>query len=61
MATFWERAVNSVYRCFTCFVYFYFVLFPNFGFEGGTVVLIASVSSHCLSCPNLICDIRTTK
>ena len=50
MATFWERAVYSVYRMFYLFCLFLFlVLIPKFGFAGGTVVLIVSVSSHSLS------------
>ena len=45
MATFWLRAARSVYRMF--FLYFdllYWVLtISHFGFEGGTLVLIAPV------------------
>ena len=48
MATFREKAVHSVYHMF--FLYYCFVVYviSNFGFEGGTVVLISSVPGHCL-------------
>ena len=29
-------------------LYFVILVIPHFGFEGGTLVLIASVTSHCL-------------
>ena len=48
MAIFSVRAAShSVYRMFSLF-YCKFSYFP-FGFEGGTLVLIASVTDHCLS------------
>ena len=40
MATFWERAAHSVYHMFS--------LYFDFGFECGTLVLIASFPGHCL-------------
>ena len=48
MATFWAIAGHSVCRMF----FFVFILIVNlvishFGFEGGTLVLIASVPGHC--------------
>ena len=51
MATFWERAAYSFYHMFS--MYFdlgilILVIF-HFGFEGGTLVQIASVPGHCLS------------
>ena len=45
MATFWERAAHSV--CHMLSLYFDFLY--HFGFEGETLVLIASVSGLCLS------------
>ena len=42
MATFWERAAHSVYRMLSLY-------FDLFGFEGGTLVLIATIPGHCLS------------
>ena len=51
MATFWERAAHSVYRMFSFYFDFniVFLFISHFGFEGGTLVLIASVSGYCLS------------
>ena len=50
MATFWERAALSVYRIFSLyFDFLQFFVISHFGFEGGTLVLIASVPVHCLS------------
>ena len=46
MATIWDRAAQSVYHILT---YCNFSNFPKFGFECGTLVLIASVPGHCLS------------
>ena len=49
MATFWERAAHSVYRMFSLFFLLIVILvISHFSFEGGTLVLIASVPSHCL-------------
>ena len=45
MATFWERAAHSVYHLFSL----YFIVISHFGFEGRTLVLIASVPGLCLS------------
>ena len=56
MATFWDRAAHSVY----CMFYLYFdliLVISNFGFEGGTLVLIALVPGHCLSLTTALdCD-----
>ena len=45
-AIFWERAAHSVY----CMMFLYFdiviLVISHFGFEGGTLVLIASISGH---------------
>ena len=50
MATFWERAAHSVNRVFSLyFAYCFCLVISHFGFEGGTLVLIASVPGHCLS------------
>ena len=44
MATFWEIAVHSVYRIFCLyFGLFVILVISHFGFDGGTLVLIASV------------------
>ena len=45
MATFLERAAISVYRMFSLYI----LLISHFGFEGGTLVLIALVPGNCLS------------
>ena len=45
MATFWEIAAHSVYRMFFIVI----LVTSHFGFEGGTLVLIAPVPGHCLS------------
>ena len=44
MATFWERVAHSVNRTYSLLCLFD----SHFGFEGGTLVLIASVPAHCL-------------
>ena len=49
MATFWERAVNSDYRMFSLYFDIVNLAIFHFGFEGGTLVLIAFVPGHCLS------------
>ena len=49
MATFWERAAHSVYRTSLCILTYCNFSFSNFGFEGGTLVMIASGPDHCLS------------
>ena len=47
MATFWERAPHSVYRVFSLYFDFFVILvISHFGFEGGTLVLLASVPGH---------------
>ena len=46
MATFWERAANSVYRMFSRLCLFVALVVSHFGFEGRTWVLIASVPGH---------------
>ena len=50
MATFWERAAHLVYHVFSLYYdrLFVILLISNFGFESGTLVLIASVPDHCL-------------
>ena len=45
MATFWEKAAHSVYHMFSL----YFDSLYHVGFEGGTLVLIASIPGLCLS------------
>ena len=49
VAAFWEGAARSV--CCVFFVCWLVVvlLISHFGFEGGRLVLIASVRGHCLS------------
>ena len=49
MATFWERTAHSGYRIFSLYFDIEISVISHFGFEGGTLVLIASVSGHCLS------------
>ena len=51
MATFWERAAHSVDHMFSLYSSWLIVMLVicHFGFEGGTLVLIASVPGHCLS------------
>ena len=48
MATVLERAANSVNRVFSLLCIFVALVVSHFGFEGRTLVLIASVPSHCL-------------
>ena len=48
MTTFWERAAHSVYRMLSLLCLFVALGVSHFGFEGGTLVLIASVPGHCL-------------
>ena len=44
MATFWERAAHSVYLMFSLyFGLFVILVISHFGFDGWTLVLIASV------------------
>ena len=58
MATFWQRAAHSFYRMFSLyFDLWYFLVISHFGFEGGTLVLIASVPGHCLSFTYQMCTI----
>ena len=48
VATFWERAAHSINRMFYCIMSICnFGCFP-FGFEGGSVVLVASAPGHDL-------------
>ena len=49
MATFWERAAYSVYRMFSLYFDIVILVISHFGFEGGTLVLIASVPGYCVS------------
>ena len=47
MATFWERAAHLVYHIFSLsFDLLSFI--SHFGFEGGTLVLIAAIPGHFL-------------
>ena len=55
MATFWERVAHSVYRMFSLYLTSCNLNIPHFGFESGTLVLIASVPGHCFSFPFLVC------
>ena len=48
MATFWERAAHSVNRVFSLLCLSVASFVSHFGFEGRTLVLIASVSGLCL-------------
>ena len=48
MATLWERAAHSVNRVFSLLCLFVALVVSHFGFEGSTLVLIASVPGHCL-------------
>ena len=49
MATFSERAAQSFYRTLSLYFLTYCnVSYSPFGFEGGTLVLIASVPGRCL-------------
>ena len=47
MATFWERAAHPVYHMFSLYIDIVILVISHFGFEGGTLVLIASVPGHC--------------
>ena len=49
--TFWERAAHSVYRMFSLYLALLIVILviSHFGFEGGTLVLIAPVPSNGLT------------
>ena len=44
MATFWERAAHLVYRL----LFIVILVIFHFGFEGGTLVLNASIPGQCL-------------
>ena len=48
MATCWDRAAHSVNRIFSLLCIFVALVVSHFGFEGRTLVLIASVPGHCL-------------
>ena len=49
MATFWERAVHSVYRLISLYyVYLLFLVVSYFGITFASVVQIAPVLGHCL-------------
>ena len=49
MATFWKIAAHSVYNMFSLYLIFFVILVTShFGFEGGTLFLIAPVPGHCL-------------
>ena len=48
MATFWERAVHSVNHLFSLISLFVALVASHVGFDGRTLVLIASVPGHCL-------------
>ena len=47
MASYWERAAHSVNRMFSLFCVFVALVVSHFGFDGWTLVLIASVPGHC--------------
>ena len=44
--TVWARAAHSVNRMFSLLCLFVTFVVSHFGFEGGTLVLIATVPSH---------------
>ena len=49
MTTFWERAAHSVYRVFSLyFDLLLYLLLPGW-FDGGTLILVASVPGRCFS------------
>ena len=48
MVTVWERAAQSVNRMFSSSCQFVALAVSHFGFEGGTLVLTASVPGDCL-------------
>ena len=49
LATLWERAAHSSNRMFSLFCLFVTLVVSHFAFQGGTLVLIASVPGDCLS------------
>ena len=49
MVTFWERDAHSVYRMYSLYFNIVILVISHFGFEGGTLVLIAPVPGHCFS------------
>ena len=49
MAAFQEKALHSVYCMFSLYFDIVILVISHFGFEGGTLVLIASVPGHWLS------------
>ena len=49
MATFWETAAHSVYRTFSLYFDIVILVISHFGFEGGTLILVAPVPGHFLS------------
>ena len=51
MATFLERAAHSVNHILPFYFDIVILVISHFGFEGGTLVLIAPVPGHCLSFP----------
>ena len=46
MDTFWERAAHSIYRMFSLYFDIVSLVISHFGFEGGTLVLIALVPRY---------------
>ena len=46
MATFWERNAHLVYRMFSLYCDIIISVISHFGFEGMTLVIIASVPGH---------------
>ena len=48
MATFCERAALSVYHMFSLYFDYVISVISHFGFEGGTLVLVAPVPGLCL-------------
>ena len=49
MAAFQEKALHSVYCMFSLYFDIVILVISHFGFEGRTLVLIASVPDHWLS------------
>ena len=49
MAQFWQRTAHSVYHMFSLYFGFIVILvITHFGFEGGTLLLIAAFPVNCL-------------
>ena len=48
MTSFWERSAHIVYHMFSFYFGIVSLVISHFSFEGGPLVLIASVPGHCL-------------